>query len=223
MTSSTGPPCSRCWLVIAAGVWRGVRRHPRARRCASAARCCARSPWPPSSARLLNPSFVREERERLKDVVAVVVDRSASQGLDDRAAQTDAVAAAVTKRLAGAARRRDPHRSRCARPAAARTAPACSRALQSGLVGRAARPGGGRHHDHRRRRPRHAPSRPPRWASRRRVHAPRHRPSPASATGASRCSTRRASASSARTRRSACASRTPARPSPSASRVRRDG
>ncbi|MCP8936996.1 hypothetical protein NK718_00565 [Alsobacter sp. SYSU M60028] len=51
-------------------------------------------------AALFNPSFVREERERLKDVVAVVVDRSASQTLDKRAAQTDAVAAAVQSRLA---------------------------------------------------------------------------------------------------------------------------
>ena len=48
---------------------------------------------------LLNPSFVREERERLKDVVAVVVDRSASQQLDKRAAQTDAVAETLTRRL----------------------------------------------------------------------------------------------------------------------------
>ena len=51
-------------------------------------------------AALFNPSVVREEREKLKDVVAVVVDRSASQGLDKRAAQTTAVAEAVSKRLA---------------------------------------------------------------------------------------------------------------------------
>ena len=35
---------------------------------------------------LANPSLVREEREPVKDVVAVVVDRSASQTLGDRAA-----------------------------------------------------------------------------------------------------------------------------------------
>ncbi|MFO1147261.1 MAG: hypothetical protein U1E62_02710 [Alsobacter sp.] len=49
---------------------------------------------------LLNPSLVREERERLKDVVAVVTDHSASQGLSIRPGQTDAVLADVTKRLA---------------------------------------------------------------------------------------------------------------------------
>lgn len=50
-------------------------------------------------AALFNPSFVREDRERLKDVAAVVVDRSASQGLADRAAQTTAVVEALRKRL----------------------------------------------------------------------------------------------------------------------------
>ncbi|WP_406854498.1 hypothetical protein ABEG18_18365 [Alsobacter sp. KACC 23698] len=50
-------------------------------------------------AALANPSFVQEDRERLKDVAAVVVDRSASQGLGDRAAQTTAVVDAVRKRL----------------------------------------------------------------------------------------------------------------------------
>ncbi|WP_460448955.1 hypothetical protein [Alsobacter sp. SYSU BS001988] len=50
-------------------------------------------------AALANPSFVQEDRERLKDVAAVVVDRSASQGLGDRAAQTSAVVDAVRKRL----------------------------------------------------------------------------------------------------------------------------
>jgi hypothetical protein len=51
-------------------------------------------------AALANPSLVQEERERLKDVVAVVVDRSASQGLQNRPAQTDAVLDIVAKRLA---------------------------------------------------------------------------------------------------------------------------
>ena len=49
---------------------------------------------------LLNPSFVREERERLKDVVAVVVDRSASQALDRRNGQTTAVVETLNRRLA---------------------------------------------------------------------------------------------------------------------------
>jgi hypothetical protein len=50
-------------------------------------------------AALANPSFVQEDRERLKDVAAVVVDRSASQSLGDREAQTTAVVDAVRKRL----------------------------------------------------------------------------------------------------------------------------
>lgn len=49
---------------------------------------------------LLNPSLVREERETLKDVVAVVTDRSASQGLSVRPGQTDVVAAEMARRLA---------------------------------------------------------------------------------------------------------------------------
>jgi hypothetical protein len=51
-------------------------------------------------AALANPSLVSEERDRLKDVVAVIVDRSGSQTLDKRAAQTDAVKAEIEKRLA---------------------------------------------------------------------------------------------------------------------------
>jgi hypothetical protein len=49
---------------------------------------------------LFNPSFVREDRERLKDVVAVVTDRSASQGLAERPGQTDAVRTEVERKLA---------------------------------------------------------------------------------------------------------------------------
>ena len=49
---------------------------------------------------LADPSFVREEREPLNDVVAVVLDRSASQTIGDRTAQTDAAREAIEKRLA---------------------------------------------------------------------------------------------------------------------------
>ncbi|MHB2167107.1 hypothetical protein [Alsobacter sp. R-9] len=49
---------------------------------------------------LFNPSLVREERDRLKDVVAVVVDRSGSQALDKRAGQTTAVVEQLSRRLA---------------------------------------------------------------------------------------------------------------------------
>ncbi|MEM9726160.1 MAG: hypothetical protein AAF909_11950 [Pseudomonadota bacterium] len=44
---------------------------------------------------LLNPALVSEEREALSDIVAVVVDESASQTLEDRAEQAAAAAAAV--------------------------------------------------------------------------------------------------------------------------------
>jgi hypothetical protein len=49
---------------------------------------------------LSNPSITREERERLPNVVAVVIDRSASQKLGDRAAITEAARVELEKRLA---------------------------------------------------------------------------------------------------------------------------
>ncbi len=49
---------------------------------------------------LLDPSLLREERKPLKDIVAVVVDRSGSQTLGDRSAQTAQARAAVEKQLA---------------------------------------------------------------------------------------------------------------------------
>ncbi|PIK72576.1 hypothetical protein CS379_13200, partial [Methylobacterium frigidaeris] len=49
---------------------------------------------------LANPSLVQEEREPVKDVVAVVVDRSGSQALGDRPAMTDRVRAELERRLA---------------------------------------------------------------------------------------------------------------------------
>jgi hypothetical protein len=51
-------------------------------------------------AALANPALVQENREKAKDIVAVVVDRSGSQQLGDRPAQTDAVAKGVEDRLA---------------------------------------------------------------------------------------------------------------------------
>jgi hypothetical protein len=48
---------------------------------------------------LSNPSLVQEDREKVKDVVAVVVDRSTSQTLGDRAALTDKVRADLQRRL----------------------------------------------------------------------------------------------------------------------------
>jgi hypothetical protein len=49
---------------------------------------------------LADPSLVREDRQPLKDVVAVVLDRSASQTIGDRAAQTDKARAEIEKSLA---------------------------------------------------------------------------------------------------------------------------
>lgn len=46
-----------------------------------------------------DPSLVREERQPLKDVVAVVLDRSGSQTIGERRAQTDAARAAIADRL----------------------------------------------------------------------------------------------------------------------------
>ncbi len=48
-------------------------------------------------AALTDPSLVREERNPLKDVVAVVLDRSASQNIGDRATQTDKARAGIEK------------------------------------------------------------------------------------------------------------------------------
>ncbi|OYW32224.1 MAG: hypothetical protein B7Z45_09550, partial [Azorhizobium sp. 12-66-6] len=49
---------------------------------------------------LANPSLTREEREPLSSVVAMVVDKSASQNFGDRNAQTEAARAALAERLA---------------------------------------------------------------------------------------------------------------------------
>ncbi|WP_372426549.1 hypothetical protein [Salinarimonas chemoclinalis] len=48
---------------------------------------------------LANPALVEEEREPVDDVVAVVVDESASQGLGERAAMTEAVREELDRRL----------------------------------------------------------------------------------------------------------------------------
>ncbi|HEX2125999.1 MAG TPA: hypothetical protein VHF45_05500, partial [Thermoleophilaceae bacterium] len=48
---------------------------------------------------LANPSLVQEEREKVKDVVAVVIDRSTSQTLGDRPAITEQVRAELTRRF----------------------------------------------------------------------------------------------------------------------------
>ncbi len=49
---------------------------------------------------LLNPVVSREDREALKSVVAVIVDRSQSQQSDERAGQTDAARDELVARLA---------------------------------------------------------------------------------------------------------------------------
>ncbi|TPL02061.1 MULTISPECIES: hypothetical protein [unclassified Mesorhizobium] len=52
------------------------------------------------AAALLNPVFLAEEREALKSVVALIVDRSQSQDIGDRAKQTDEALAGLQQRLA---------------------------------------------------------------------------------------------------------------------------
>ncbi|MHA6686553.1 hypothetical protein [Mesorhizobium sp. A556] len=52
------------------------------------------------AAALVNPVFLDEDREPLKSVVAVVVDRSQSQDIGERTAQADAALAGVKDRLA---------------------------------------------------------------------------------------------------------------------------
>ncbi|MDH7794202.1 MULTISPECIES: hypothetical protein [unclassified Beijerinckia] len=49
---------------------------------------------------LADPSLVREDRDPLKDVVAVVLDRSASQSIGERTAQTDQAKEQIEKSLA---------------------------------------------------------------------------------------------------------------------------
>ena len=50
---------------------------------------------------LADPSLVFEDREPVKDVVSVVVDRSASNRLSDRSAQTQAAQAEIERQLRG--------------------------------------------------------------------------------------------------------------------------
>ncbi|KQT76755.1 hypothetical protein ASG51_07855 [Methylobacterium sp. Leaf465] len=50
---------------------------------------------------IANPSLVREDREPVKDIAAIVVDRSGSQALGDRPAMTDAVRAELQRRFGG--------------------------------------------------------------------------------------------------------------------------
>jgi hypothetical protein len=50
---------------------------------------------------LANPSISREDREMLPNVVAVVLDRSASQSLAERSSDTEAVRSALAERLKG--------------------------------------------------------------------------------------------------------------------------
>ena len=48
---------------------------------------------------LANPSLVQEEREKVKDIVAVVIDRSTSQTLGDRPPMTEQVRAELQRRF----------------------------------------------------------------------------------------------------------------------------
>ena len=76
-------------IVVALGVWR--RRRGALLRGLGLALLLAA---------LGDPSLVRESRNPLKDVVAVVLDRSASQSIGERTAQTNAAREEIAKRLA---------------------------------------------------------------------------------------------------------------------------
>ncbi len=75
--------------LVIPGVWRGLRGG-RLRAVAALALLLA----------LANPVLFNEDREPLSTVVAVVVDKSASQGLDQRGKTTDAALAALKQKLA---------------------------------------------------------------------------------------------------------------------------
>src|SRR5271169_3079922 len=99
---------------------------------------------------LCDPNLVQENRRPLKDIVAVVVDRSGSQDIGERPRQTDQARDEVEARLKalgdvarGIGNRGDQTIRRAARRARRR----------------AARAGWRRDHDHRRRRARHCPVR----------------------------------------------------------------
>ena len=59
---------------------------------------------------LANPALVREDRAPLADVVALVVDESASQDLEDRRAQTKQAAEAIERAVEALAREGGPRR-----------------------------------------------------------------------------------------------------------------
>jgi hypothetical protein len=76
-------------LLLALGIWRGLRGWW-LRGLGSAALLAA----------LMQPALQTEERTPLSDIVILVVDRSASQSLPERQAQTDAAVAKVTAEVA---------------------------------------------------------------------------------------------------------------------------
>ena len=150
---------------------------------------------------LANPSLVREDREPVKDVVAVVVDRSALADARRPRRADRAVARRNSQRRFGALTDVEPRFIEAGDSERRRRHPAVRRARPRPRR-RAAGAARRRHHGHRRRGARH-----PGIGRRARLQGAaaraRHRPRRTSATGRSSSSRRRASASSARTRRSA--------------------
>ena len=130
--------------VAAALIWRGA-----ARRLAPVARLR------PGASGLCDPRLVQENRRPLKDIVAIVVDRSESNTIAGRASQSDKARDEVEARLKAlgdvdmrvveTSREESRHRRDAAVRGAARRARR-----------RAARAGRRRDRDHRRRRPRHS-------------------------------------------------------------------
>ena len=104
---------------------------------------------------LCDPNLVQENRRPLKDIVAVVVDRSASQDIGERPGQTDKARDEREGAAQRARRRRSARRRNLAPGIGHRGHQALLRAAR-GALGRAAGAGRRRDHDHRRRRARHS-------------------------------------------------------------------
>ncbi|MEZ5813102.1 MAG: hypothetical protein R3D45_16970, partial [Rhizobiaceae bacterium] len=81
--------CIAVLLLAAAGLW--LRQRGALFRLAASLALCAA---------LVNPVILDEEREPLKSVVALIVDRSQSQDIGDRTAETDETVAQLREKLA---------------------------------------------------------------------------------------------------------------------------
>ncbi len=101
---------------------------------------------------LLDPALVREDKQPLKDVVAVVVDQSGSQTIGERMAQTEKAKDELVKRLKALRQCRCPRHRKRTRGYGRRRHPPLRR-FERRARRCALRAGRRRLHDYRRRRP----------------------------------------------------------------------